>query len=96
MKTIWYSVDGGDRFSLELSDRVCMTRPYEQVSVAQRCADDYHSNHDGWESSWPLDFTLYETENGDPVATLEVEREAIPEFTATHKRLPNESGEVTK
>lgn len=48
--------------------------------VVTDLADDYHSNHDGWESSWPLQFRIYE--DGVEVARFEVEREYDPRFTA--------------
>ncbi|HEY4266791.1 MAG TPA: hypothetical protein VGM94_01235 [Galbitalea sp.] len=49
--------------------------------AAQMCADHFHSNRDGWESSWPLEFRVRL-----PDGTTEdyiVEREMVPEFTAS-------------
>jgi hypothetical protein len=54
-------------------------------SIAQEAADDYHSNHDDWGSSWPLIFSLHETEGGPELARFEVERELEPVFYATLK-----------
>lgn len=81
MKTIWYSSEG-DCHPLEVDSTTCLHRPLEARHVAEKCADDFHSNHDGWERSWPRTFTLHETEGGPVVATFEIEREAVPVFTA--------------
>lgn len=50
--------------------------------MAQEAASDYHDNHDGWESSWPLVFSLHETQGGPELARFEVQREAEPVFYA--------------
>lgn len=52
--------------------------------VAEEAAKDYHSNHDGWEDSWPLDFELF-TAAGVSLGVFTVEREAVPSFSATEK-----------
>ncbi len=51
--------------------------------LAEECAENYHNEHDGWESEWPLTFVLYETENGPERARMSVDRESVPSFTAT-------------
>lgn len=48
--------------------------------VVTDLANDYHSNHDGWESSWPLEFRIYKT--GVEVARFNVERAHEPQFYA--------------
>lgn len=48
--------------------------------AASEAASDYHSNHDGWESSWPEKITLV-TDDGE--FTFIVERDYDPVFTAT-------------
>ena len=50
--------------------------------MARDAARDYHANHDGWEASWPLEFSLHETEGGPEQARFEVRREAEPVFYA--------------
>lgn len=51
--------------------------------MAEACAEDYHSNHDGWEASWPVELRLYE--DGTEVARLIVECEHQPAFSVrTH------------
>lgn len=52
--------------------------------LAEECAEDYHSHHDGWESSWPLDFFIFDLE-GKLLGTVEVERETVPNFVGTLK-----------
>jgi hypothetical protein len=47
--------------------------------MAEHCAEDYHNNHDGWESSWPLEFRIWE--DGVLVARISVERESRPHFS---------------
>lgn len=49
---------------------------------AKECADDYDSNHDGWECRWPLKFTLYRTETSPSLGVFVVEKEAQPVFSA--------------
>jgi hypothetical protein len=55
---------------------------WEASEVAAEVAEDYHSNHDGWESSWPLTFALYETEDGPEKARFSVDRATVARFTA--------------
>jgi hypothetical protein len=49
--------------------------------LAQVAAEDFHSHHDGWECSWPLDFVILR-EDGSEVGRYIVERETVPEFFA--------------
>ena len=85
-RTVWYSVveHGDQRFELLTIKRG------DQRDTAIEAADDYHSNHDGWESRWPLTFDLYENEEGGAAfARFEVERESVPEFWAYPRALPD-------
>ncbi len=82
MKVILYSSESDCRHSLQVTDRRDMARPREQQQMAEECAQDFHGNHDGWESRWPREFTLYESEDGPALATFQIEREAVPMFTA--------------
>ena len=82
MKTIWYSSESDCRHPLEVDSTACLGRPLEARHLAERCADDFHSNHDGWECRWPREFELYESEDGPAVAKLLIERESVPLFTA--------------
>lgn len=49
--------------------------------IAEDAAMDYHSNHDGWECSWPEDIYLYR-DDGTFIGKFEVERHSVPEFSA--------------
>jgi hypothetical protein len=49
----------------------------------------FHSNHDGWESNWPLTFALHSTKEWPEVARLNIDREAVPHFYASHVKTPN-------
>jgi hypothetical protein len=44
--------------------------------LAQDAALDYFDNHDGWESSWPLDIELFV--DGESVGVFAVEMEYVP------------------
>lgn len=93
MQTIWYRVIDhceASYYDIELPDTYDLTRPMEQTLIAERCAEDYHSNHDGWESNWPLTFALHATEDGPEVARLNIDREAVPHFYASHVKTPNQ------
>lgn len=47
-------------------------------SLAQDAALDYFENHDGWESSWPMDIELFA--DGKSVGIFAVEMEQVPRF----------------
>lgn len=48
--------------------------------IADELAEHYHSNHDGWEATWPLELRVYKDEA--EVARFSVEREYEPSFIA--------------
>lgn len=75
-----YAVDEPDYFYTLESNWVLEELEY----IAEDCAEDYHSNHDGWEARWPLTFTIA-TEDETILGTFEVEREARPQFYASKK-----------
>lgn len=78
---MWYSVNDSDqRFELETIS--LGESGIDLEIVAKKCAEDFDSNHDGWEYSWPLDFLLYETEDGPSVAKVFVEKDVKPVFYA--------------
>jgi hypothetical protein len=49
--------------------------------AAEEAAEDYHSNHDGYEDDWPLTFVLLD-DAGKELGRFMVDREAIPHFYA--------------
>lgn len=40
------------------------------------------------QATWPLLFTIYESEEGPAVGCFEVEREAVPQFFAWERPIP--------
>lgn len=52
--------------------------------MAEDCASDYHSRHDGWESRWPIRFRIW-MESGEVLGDYHVEREHEPVFRAHRK-----------
>jgi hypothetical protein len=58
--------------------------PEDLEYIAEECADDYHSNHDGWEDSWPVTFLLWDNQ-GRELGTFEVYRDTEPVFRAHQK-----------
>jgi hypothetical protein len=78
-KTIWYRcLADGDESFCEFET----TEDDFDIFMAQEAAQDYWDNHDGWEASWPLEFSLHETEGGAEVARFAVQMEAEPVFYA--------------
>jgi hypothetical protein len=55
--------------------------PEDGEYLASLAAEDYHSHHDGWESSWPIEIVLMEP-NGAVIGTYSVDREMQPHFYA--------------
>lgn len=48
--------------------------------IAQDAAEDFYNNHDGWEASWPIDFSIFSGEKF--VGSFSVHCEAVPQFSA--------------
>lgn len=51
-------------------------------SVAEDCAEDYEYNCDGWESSWPIVFHIWD-EKDNYLGCRKVEKEYSPSFSAS-------------
>lgn len=84
---IFYRVNGSE-FDVEirrvsLSWKLDLADARDRRVAAELCADDYHSNHDGWESRWPLKLEILVGEGGDVLARFEIERESVPSFSAS-------------
>ena len=62
------------------------TGPGDLGWVAEMAAEDYHSNHDGWEASWPLTFVITDM-GGNRLGQCLVERETVPQFRASRATL---------
>jgi hypothetical protein len=78
---LWYAVKecGADEFH---ECKVEHISEYQWANV-EKCAQDFHWDHAGWECSWPLTFILKLEEDGPVVGVFEVEREYSPSFSAT-------------
>lgn len=84
-QTIWYRVleHGEDAYyPCRIAGPYVITDPYDQASMACECAIMYFRQHDVWESTWPLTFTLHTDEGGPEFASLLVEMEVIPKFSS--------------
>lgn len=81
---IYYTVeDFNDGFSdaYDMKGNFYLEDKWELEMAAQDCANDFWSNHDGWECSWPMNFTLY-APDGVALGTFEIEQEVEPVFSA--------------
>jgi len=79
----WYAVvdhDEGPRLSVK-----GRTLPKAPEWIAEICADHYYNygQEDGWDSTWPLTFILFESEEGPETGRFTVELESLPHFSAT-------------
>jgi len=80
------------RYECEIAGNVDATRPVEQEAIAEACAENYFSCHDGSAGSWPQDVSLFLSETGDRIASVHVYLDMSYTFTG---RL-NDSGEVNE
>lgn len=56
--------------------------------IAREAADDYWSNHDGWESTWPLEFEIFI--DGKSAGKCLVSMEMEPVFSANMKAVQHD------
>lgn len=75
---ITYTVgdNGDDKYELETS-----WNENHIDYMADEAAEDFHSNHDGWESFWPLNFEIFIEDVSQGI--YKVERENSPTFSST-------------
>lgn len=63
-----------------------LMQPIEQVGeltievVASECAEDYYSNHDGWEAKWPIELEVLSRADGSVLGRFSVSMEIEPHF----------------
>ena len=84
--TVYYSASAdatAHRFRLDLPQDLDVHDSADRVGLVEECADDWHSNHDGWEAKWPRMFVLYESKEGPALERFEVDREANPIFSVS-------------
>lgn len=86
---VFYRVNGCE-FDLEITfsppwmaPKDIRTDRRELRRIATECARDFHFDHDGWESSWPLELEILDGSQGETVGRFEIERELVPEFNAS-------------
>ena len=90
---IWYSIGDEDinpqhrsMYALTSYPQLTVERgedlEHDAETYAEHCADDYHANHDGWASKWPVTINLHTEESGPVVARVKVESKMAPTFSA--------------
>jgi hypothetical protein len=81
----WYTVndpgDADERYRVKYNFSLSGLAG-DLLFAAEEAAEDYYSAHDGWESSWPLTFVFYDSEDGPEIGRCEVECESVPSFHA--------------
>ena len=72
----------------------CIWGPDDLEYLAEEAAEDYFNNHDGWESSWPLTFTIFQDEK--KIGQIVVDMETVPRFHAhrPQSKSDTESGDA--
>lgn len=90
---VWYKEEFDDYDADERDDRAWTAKPrwsgdtshepYDVRDAAKKYADYFHSQRDGWECTWPLEFVVHD---GSVYFVVEVERETVPEFVAGKPR----------
>jgi hypothetical protein len=82
------TLDAGAHWDATERNRARITLPsyrsLDAKDAAEVYADYCHAHRDGWDATWPLDFRV-KCEDGS-IVDFEVDREAVPEFTARKKR----------
>lgn len=85
--TIYYNAYGDEdalyRCKMTLDADYDLSEDTWHDSIAEQCAEDWHSNFDGWEASWPRVFLLFADKHSPPFAKFKIEREYDPVFYAT-------------
>lgn len=77
----------GDAYSLGYQT-VINPDKWDVEIIAREAANDYWSNHDGWESEWPLNFEIFI--NGKSYGVCAVEMESQPNFSANLKAVQHD------
>lgn len=84
--TLYYNAYGdesGHRHKVTLMGNYDPADSDWHAYIAEQCAEDWHSNHDGFEARWPRVFVLYADKDGPHFARFEVDRETVPQFNAS-------------
>lgn len=83
----WYTTDYHGPYAIELGPGDDLADPSDQEAIAEKCAKDFHSNRDGFECSWPREFTLYAERDGSAIATFDVDLDVEPVFGARRREV---------
>jgi hypothetical protein len=86
--TVWYSTDvdlHDSQYKLDMDGSAWdMRKERDQIILAESVASAWFRNG-GFEASWPVEFALYETEDGPELARFDVDMEFEPSFAVTKK-----------
>lgn len=77
-------------YSLKTDMRYDLSNSDHKEWLGELIGLDFHAMHDGWQSSWPLAFSIHEIEGGPELYRVFVSLHSEPVFSAT---LPKDGGE---
>lgn len=85
MKVEFIVLDHGEKYPEDAGNVVPDKERFDSGGrwLAQQVAEWAHHNCGGWEWTYPLTFEIYV--DGEKEGTYEIEREAVPMFTAKKK-----------
>ena len=83
MHTIYFRVadEPGETFKMGIPQSMSLAHPADHATIAELVAEHYFDGG-GWESKWPLVFTLHSEEDGPALAKFDIEMETRPHFIA--------------
>lgn len=86
---VFYRVNGSE-YDVELrSDPAWRTLDLrdgrDRRRAAEACANDFHYAGPGLDCEWPIRMELLDGRGGSVLARFEIEREAVPSFSATEE-----------
>lgn len=83
MATLWYAVDGNEYpYFVPFRTPLCRLEEHSRARLAELCAQDYHEQHDGKASRWPIIVELRELPGGPIFSRHTVDLESAPIFLA--------------
>jgi len=77
-----------DAYSLGILSVPMNPDQWDVEILARQAAEGYWSDHDGWESEWPLDFEIYI--DGKSYGVCAIEMESRPTFSANLNAVQHE------
>lgn len=75
------NVDEDWYFDINIPNNLSVYDEWDQESIASLCAEDYYYCHDGWESNWPLTFSVHLPGSLEELFEAKVEVEMTPHFS---------------